>query len=179
VHLEVEPDLDDWKVWALSSGIDTRIVSFLNYRPGLLFAFDANSSEQAFASPRTWEYASKLLQSGLAGEELRVALAGTVGEGPCMELWAFLEQLRELPSVDEILAGQDLVPDNPSVLYALCGTLAQRAGVHLDRVLAYALALPAEFSVLLVKDTHRLHGERVFASPGWSAWSAAYEDVLL
>jgi MoxR-like ATPase len=40
VHLDFEPDLDDWLAWAEAEGIDARVRAFLRFRPRLLHAFE-------------------------------------------------------------------------------------------------------------------------------------------
>jgi hypothetical protein len=179
LHLDVQPTLDDWKAWAFSNSIQAELISFLSFRPGLLFSFDPNSTEPAFATPRSWEYASHVLASELGEEETRLALVGVLGEGPALEFWAFLELARDLPTVEAIFSGEDIVPENLSVLYALCGTIAQRAHENVDRVLEYSLKLPAEFAVLLVQDVLRAKGPILFASKNWSAWTERFKDVTL
>ena len=36
VHLELEPDVDDWRTWAIATGLDPLVVSFIGFRPALL-----------------------------------------------------------------------------------------------------------------------------------------------
>jgi hypothetical protein len=179
LHLDIEPNLEDWKTWAIKNGIEPMIIGFLNYRPGLLFTFDSISSDHAFATPRSWEYASSILSSKLDDELLRLALAGVIGEGPATEFWAFLELSKKLPSVDEILGGRDIVPENPSILYAVCGSLASKAKENIDRVLEYSLKLPDEFAVLLIKDIHRGNGVNLFSSSVWPEWAGKFKEVIL
>jgi len=179
LHLDLEPNLDDWKKWAVESGIHPSVIGFLNFRPGLLSTFGADFAAQAFATPRTWEYASILLGSGLTDEELRLSLGGVVGYETAAEFWAFLELSRTIPSVDEILAGKDIVPENPSVLYALCGALAGRAYENPARVLDYSLKLPAEFAVLLIKDIHNHNHCDLFSSPSWQRWAEVFGEMVL
>jgi hypothetical protein len=179
LHLEIEPNLEDWKAWAMGAGIDSMIIGFLNFRPGLLSTFGADLSAQAFATPRTWEYASTLLSLELKDDELRTAIAGVIGDETAAEFWAFRELAKKLPSVDTILDGEDIVPDNPSVLYALCGALAGRARENIGRVLQYSLKLPAEFAVLLIKDIHKNNSCDLFSAPEWPEWSNTFEDLVL
>jgi hypothetical protein len=179
LHLDIEPHIEDWKEWALHNGIDPVIIGFLNFRPGLLSTFGADFSAQAFATPRTWEYASNLLAFNLEEVELRLALGGVIGQETAAEFWAFRELSKTLPSVDEILGGKDIVPENPSILYALCGSLAGRAHENITRVLRYSLLLPAEFAVLLIKDIHKNNHCDIFSSPAWQEWSETYNEIVL
>jgi hypothetical protein len=115
----------------------------------------------------------------LVEDELRMALAGVIGQETAAEFWAFRELAKQLPSVEDILAGEDIVPENPSILYALCSSLAGKARGNIDRILQYSLHLPAEFSVLLIKDIHKQNHCDIFSSPNWQEWTQCFKDVVL
>ena len=51
-HYELEPTLDDWVQWAYQHNIDPDVISFIQYRPNLLSAF--NADDYAFPTPRAW-----------------------------------------------------------------------------------------------------------------------------
>jgi len=153
VHIEVQADLDDWRRWALGNGIRPEIIAFLAFRPELLHAFDPDS--KAFPSPRSWAFASDILNAGPDAALEYGLLAGAVGEGPATELMGFLKVFRSLPSPDAILLSPDTahVPDDPATLYALSGALARKARPeNFTALSAYAQRLPDQFSVLLIKD---------------------------
>src|SRR6476646_5413120 len=79
VHLEFEVDVQGWSEWAVQSGIRPEVIAFLRFRPELLSAFyrDAN----AFPSPRSWEFASRILDSGPDESIEHELFAGAVGTG--------------------------------------------------------------------------------------------------
>jgi len=52
VHLEMEVDFEDWKLWAYREKIDSAIIGFLNFDKSKLFAFDPNKNEKSFPTPR-------------------------------------------------------------------------------------------------------------------------------
>ncbi|MBI1207232.1 MAG: MoxR family ATPase [Azospirillum sp.] len=179
VHLPVEVDLDDWCRWALAAGVRTEIIAFLRFRPALLHAFDPQ--QKAFPTPRSWQFVSDLLAVGPHnGIELDL-LTGTVGEAAACELIGFLRVFRRMPSPDAVLMNPSgsPVPTDPATLYALAGALARKASdTNIDRVVTFADRLPAEFSVLLVRDAIArepgLQQSRAFIG-----WSAAHADVLI
>jgi hypothetical protein len=181
VHLTVEPDVNDWVQWALGEGLAIEVIAFVRFRPSLLNAFDPGRNEKAFPTPRSWHVASRLLQSK-PSEPIRYDLfAGTVGEGAAAEFLGFLRVYETLPNPDSILmnpASAD-VPTDPAVLYALTGALARKASDQTaDNLMAYADRLPAEFSVLLVKDSLR-HNPAFVNTRGYVAWATNHQDVLL
>lgn len=63
VHLEVEPDFDNFKAYALAHGLHEQIIAFLSYRSALLHRMDPQQS--AWPSPRSWAMASRLHGVGL------------------------------------------------------------------------------------------------------------------
>jgi len=151
----LEANLDDWTEWALPSGIDVRVVAFLRYRPNLLSDFDgAKWNGEAFASPRSWEQASRIIATGTSGHVRATMLQGVVGQGPAVEFEGFLRVYEDLPSLDGILldpSGSPL-PDSPSGKYAVCAGIASKATEkNVGRALTYLARLPKEFEVFAVR----------------------------
>lgn len=120
LHLTVEADLASWKEYALTSGVEEQVISFLTFRPNLLHNFNKNAI--AWPSPRSWEFASDLLKIGLPVD-------GAVGEGAAAEFKSFVKLYTKLPDVDKILAGDKNVkaPKEPSLCYAITGALVSRS----------------------------------------------------
>jgi hypothetical protein len=120
LHLTLRPDLNSWKDYAIDSELSEKIISFLNFRPDLLHSFNKNAI--AWPSPRTWDFASRLLRAGLG-----IALA--VGEGAAAEFYSFAMLYDTLPDVSRILSGEMniSVPKEPSLMFAVIGALASRA----------------------------------------------------
>ncbi len=62
IHLTLDPCVDEWRKWALSSGkILPEIINYLKYRPENLFVFDPKATVNT--TPRSWEYASRILSN--------------------------------------------------------------------------------------------------------------------
>jgi hypothetical protein len=119
IHFNVESDLSSWKEYAIGGGVNEQIVSFLNFRPQLLFSFNKNAT--AWPSPRSWDFANTLLDIGLDVD-------AAVGEGAAAEFYAYQSIYSRLPDVDAILNGEKIdVPKEPSLMYAVCGSLVSRA----------------------------------------------------
>lgn len=125
LHFNVESDLGSFKEFALTNGINEQIISFLNFRPQLLFSF--NKSATAWPSNRSWEMASTLLDIGLE-------IDAAVGEGAAAEFYAYQSIYSKLPDVDAIRKGDESVPvpHEPSLMYAVCGALVSRSNSAQD-----------------------------------------------
>ena len=119
IHFHIDSSLDSWKEYAIGAGINEKILAFLNFRPQLLYNFEKNQS--AWPSPRSWEFANTLLNIDLSIES-------AVGSGAASEFYAYQTIYTELPNVDLIFDGEDIpVPHEPSLIYAVCGALINRA----------------------------------------------------
>lgn len=119
IHFNVEPDLASWKEFAIQQGMNEQIISFLNYRPQLLFHFNKNAT--AWPSPRSWEFANSLLDVGLT-------IDSAVGEGTASEFYSYQTVYSRLPDIEDIMAGRKVqVPREPSLMYAICGALVSRS----------------------------------------------------
>jgi hypothetical protein len=127
-HLDMEVSVPDWQEWALEHGIAPEVRAFINFRPDKLHSFRPDSGDRAFASPRSWEKMSKILGAGLPDALLPEAAKGCVGTGPAAEFMGFMRTYRDLPNIDDVLANPSTasVPQEPSVVYALCGAMAER-----------------------------------------------------
>jgi len=180
LHLNFEADLEDWVEWALDKEIMTEIIAFLRFRPELLINFDPTRNEKAFPTPRSWEFTSNILSAN--GSDIEYDLvAGIVGEGAATELMGFLKIIRNLPDIDMILMSpaKAAVPDNPAVLYAICGALAKKATEqNMSRVVKYGNRLPAEFSVLLIRDCIKKN-EDLTKTRAFIEWASVHSNVLL
>ncbi len=119
IHFHIDTNLDSWKEYAIAQGVDEKILSFLNFRPQLLYHFEKNQT--AWPSPRSWGFADTLLSIDLNIES-------AVGSGAASEFYAYQTIYKELPNVDAIFRGEDIrVPHEPSLMYAVCGAMINRA----------------------------------------------------
>ena len=147
IHLEMEPHYPDWHNWAVVNGIIEQVLAFMKYRPEALDEFTFIGAKKddggeyinrlknanAFATPRSWEFASDLLKVAfVAGRKIRDCfgiLAGTIGEGMATELITYCDIYQDLPDIDKLLKDpKSYVPmKEPHKLYALCTGMTTRA----------------------------------------------------
>ncbi len=96
---------------------------------------DAASRGRAFPTPRTWDYAARLLAmaraTGVGDEAVRLVVAGSVGAASAHEFLVWVDA-QELPDPEDVLA-------NPSAAI-FRGMRADRVFVALQSVLAAVLA---------------------------------------
>ncbi|MBI2120712.1 MAG: AAA family ATPase [Parcubacteria group bacterium] len=180
-HIDFGVDVDDWREWAIKNDVKSEVVEFITFRPDLLFQFDPKRYENAFPTPRSWEFVSNILKSknGLSEEIVHKVIEGTVGAGAAAEFKGYMAIRETLPAVDDILGGKDFVPGQTDVACAFVTALVIRANSRqYDRVLEYSEKLPAEVSVLLGKLLVLKDKEGVLSCSAWAAWSKKHYALI-
>jgi len=178
VHLEFEVDVQEWTEWAIGAGIRPEVIAFLRFRRELLSAFDRDAN--AFPSPRSWEFVSRILSARPDRSIEHELYAGAVGAGAATEFSAFLKTFRELPNIDAILLNplKEPVPENAAAQYAVASALAHCAtDTNFDRICTYLGRMPTEFSVLCVRDAS-LREPDIRHTPGYTKWAIENHHVL-
>jgi hypothetical protein len=175
LHLDLEPNAEDWQAWAVSAGIAPEVRSFLHFRPALLAQFDPTTNPRSFPTPRSWQFVSDVLPK-TSPELLHPVIAGCVGDGAAAEFLGFLRLYRELPDLDQVLVTPAAapVPREPAVLYALVGALVEKcraAKAPLANFVAYAMRLPDEFALLALRDALEVQ-PKLAALPAVQRWIA-------
>lgn len=192
-HLNYEVNNDDWCDWALRNNIAVEVLGFIRFRPMLLNEFEQRNASkeekervqrlkdaQAFATPRSWEFLSKVVQQKPSSDVEYELYTGVVGEGAAAEFMGYLKYYRDLPNLDALLMnpGAAKVPEEPATLYALATGLATKATQdNMERVVKYALRMPAEFQVLLMKDAI-IRDSELTQTKSFNDWAIKNADVM-
>ncbi|MCW7754351.1 MoxR family ATPase [Desulfobotulus sp. H1] len=181
-HIDFEVRLEDWISWALQEGMAPEVIAFLRFRPRLIHDFDPARNDKAFPTPRSWSFVSKILEVAEDDGLLKELIAGTVGPGAAAEFMGFLSACRELPTAEILLAdpaGWRLPSDDPALLYALCELLASHASPEsFGAITQIAADMPAEFSVLLIRDAVRKDASLV-ETPEFLDWAENHAEILV
>ena len=145
VHLELEVHVDDWCEWAITEAIkgggdiQTEVAAFIRSFPQHLHGTGEVAArtkkgasegmpEQAFPTPRSWEFVSDILKQAPIPSDIEFDLvAGTIGKGSATEFRAFLNMYRDAPSTDRILSDPKgaPIPKKPDIRYAVALGLAR------------------------------------------------------
>lgn len=173
VHLEMIADHRDFVEYAIGAGIDHRILGFLEFQPSKLHSFKPDHDDKTFACPRTWEFASRLI-NGKSTKEINLpVLAGTISQGVAVEFNTFIQEYDKLPGYASIIADPNNtpIPNDPSTKYALVTMLLEKFDSEqlqdLDPVIKYVKKLPSEFQVIYFRQLAQRHPnirrEKVYA----------------
>ena len=176
--IELTPKAEDWIEWAIDNDMPAELIGFINFRPNLLNDGEATADIVNHACPRTIAAAGRLLQAGLNSMEV---LQGALGEGAAAELVGFLKVYKQLPDIDAILTNpnETPIPSDPAALYAVVAALTNKTTKELaDKIITYGNRLPAEFSILLVRDMIRTE-PKVQNTKAFINWASKHQDVLL
>ena len=105
VHLELRVDFDSWNEWAVLNKIHKDVVGYLNFAKNDLSDFDPKSPNRSFATPRSWEFVSQLMDDDAHDSELVDLVAGTIGEGLAIKYMAHRKVAAKMPEPADILSG--------------------------------------------------------------------------
>ena len=181
MHMEVEVSFESWRQWAVSAGINEKVIGFLSFRQNYLMGFDAGSESLAFPTPRTWEMVSDILNHISDDiEEMYPLIAGLVGTGVAIELRTWENVYKDLPSIEDIFDGKTpKLPKSTDALYALISSMTAYARAHKDEVdrignsIRYADRMPADFGAVLMRDYMYLdedYKSRLMLIPEFRRW---------
>jgi hypothetical protein len=190
VHLDLEPDFEDWSKWAVKASIRPEIIAFLRFKPTLLHDPDATSDVKAWPTPRSWEMASSVLTGFAARQnsgfltgtsEIEAQLLeGTIGQAATIELIAFLRLFRQLPSIPEILLNPESapVPDEPSARIAIATALGRVLTDHsIANGMRYLDRMATELRVLAMRDA-AARNRAITHTPEFVRFGVEHAEVL-
>lgn len=181
LHIEVEGSFSSWRKWAVSSGINSKVLGFLSFRQNYLMGFDSSSEDLAFATPRSWEMVSNLLNTVSDDvDKMYSLIAGLVGTGVAVEFRSWAKVYNQLPDIEEIFSGKmPSLPKSADALYALTASMTAYAREHKNDMpkiansIRYADRMPPDFSTVLMKDYMYLEKnfkEKLLTVPEFSRW---------
>ncbi|WP_417689389.1 ATP-binding protein [Pseudidiomarina sp.] len=201
-HLSLEPDVEQWCLWAQQQDLHPIVLGFLKFAPEHFFNMEGNT-EQGWPSPRSWERVARVIaqaeQDGLNAQQRRIMVNGLVGAGAAAAFFAYYETAEALPDVRAMLKGETpvRVPKASDALYAFCAAItyhlwrcnkndyAQRLSV----LFSISAKLSSDFATMLMLDVlrdpaastngngERLHERRaelVFSHPDYAEWTAQH-----
>lgn len=160
LHFNIEAKFKSWKSWAIRNDIHPMVVGFLNFKNDALNKFDPDREDLAFATPRSWEMVSNLLNN-ISDDvnEVYPLIRGLIGTGVASEFRTFANLYHRIPDIKEIFEGGIYdIPDDPSVIYALCSAMVSYVKNNQDDLrgiansIDYMRHMPRDFAIMLIQD---------------------------
>lgn len=181
LHIEIEGSFQSWKKWAIRNGINDKVIGFLSFRQNYLMGFDSSLDDLAFATPRSWEMVSNLLNHVSDDvEKMYSFVAGLVGTGVAVEFRTWAKVYKQLPEITDIFAGKmPPLPSGTDAMYALVSAMTAYAREHKDNLaqiensVSYAERMPPDFATVLMKDymyIEKGYKETLLRIPAFSKW---------
>jgi len=181
VHIDFDVNVDDWREWAVLNEIHSDVVEFISFRPDLLFQFDPKRNENAFPTPRSWEFASRQFKNErkFSQEIMNQIIDGTVGVAAATEFRAYIKMREKLPAIDSILSGENFVPMQIDVACAIAAALVMRAKPEqYNRLIEYLNFLPVEVAYLLAQLLILKDKNAVIKCPLWKGWAGKHASLI-
>lgn len=96
LHFSIHASIESFRAYGILNGINPMVLAFLSMRPELLHK---PNSDHAWPSPRSWEFASQLMNADLD-------IDAAVGTAAAVEFEAFMEIQSSLPDISAIVNGE-------------------------------------------------------------------------
>lgn len=154
INFQVYTNLDCFMKYALTQNIDYRIAAFLEFKPDYVHHFKPDHDDLTFAAPRTWMFLDKLIRGEPVTDSDLPLVAGCISSGVGAEFIAFCKIFDQVPKLADILADplKARCPesdDNPSLVYAVAGSMAQHANKdNIDKLVPYIERMLMEYQVI-------------------------------
>lgn len=180
VHLDFDVSVDDWNHWAMDNEIHLDVRAFIRFRPSLLHSFDPATNPRAFPTPRSWAFVNDIYKNNLSADDEFELIKGTVGEGAAAEFSGFVRQIKDLPTVDQVLLDPDgtKLPANPGAQYAMVTALDSKATTgNIARIMKYVERMPVEFQTVFVRSAIR-RDPKLTGTKSYVDWGLRNANIL-
>lgn len=109
-HINMDVNFEDWSIWATENKVHQDVIGYLTYSKADLFDFDPKQSSQSFATPRSWNFVSEILNTEgfdtASDFEQKAEIAGAIGEGMAIKFCEHRKIASKLPNPEDVLTGK-------------------------------------------------------------------------
>ena len=165
-HLQLTVDPALWQEWAAQTGIDHRIIAYVNSKPDDLYRFDPEHNDSTFACPRTWEFTSRII-GGIDSKQLHEylpLLAGTISESVARSFVMFTKIYTNMPDIQEILSRPAMarLDNDPAFRFGVSHMIAAYTKKdNVSTLMTYIERLPIEFQTITLQNIMRRNVEMI------------------
>lgn len=169
IHLNMEVNFDDWRDnFAIPQKIDERIIAYLSMYPNYLMDFDPERDSQTFACPRTWHFASKLIEAsgGSVTDKIIPLLGGAVTMEQANSFVQFCKVYKDLITVDDIKKNPSIEPPkDAATLWAILIHIINRVDKdNFHNCLKFVDKMPPTFKIVYLRSLKRTNSS-LFLDP--------------
>ena len=185
VILEMQPDFNQWRNWAIKSEINDKVLGFMSSTSGQHLYSDPNDEYGNFPTPRGWTMVSRLMKNNI---NTREAIEGAIGKGAANWFIQYCKEVEVMPDIDKLLEGTASYQDGPnklSITYAVVSNLLFRTVKNpnlIDKGAKIMLDIRPEISALyfggLLAQTNQKFVMSVMKSENSKAWLTKHRSLL-
>jgi hypothetical protein len=127
VILELHPDFNQWRSWAIKNSINDKVLGFMSSTSGQHLYSDPQDEYGNFPTPRGWTMVSRLMANNMLERE---AIEGAIGKGAANWFLQYCKEVEIMPNIDDLLDGKASYKDGAnklSVTYAVVSNILFRA----------------------------------------------------
>lgn len=158
-HMELVVDVNEFIEYAQKASWHHYITDHISFKPGNLYTFMPDHTDNTYACPRTWEFVDRLIKiRGLKDELILPTLASVISEGVAREFITYCEIYESLPKREQLINSPEtiVIPQEKSILYALTGTISHNATKdNFSQLYKAVKRLPVEFQAVTMRETIR------------------------
>lgn len=183
MFITVNEDLDAFISYGIENNFHPLVLAWVKNDPTYLLHFEQEqflAGDPAFCSPRANERLSKILhqrdRKGMSDEIFRSFVCGTIGNAVGVKFCGWVKIANDLPDCDAIARGDktQVVPRDPSVVYATIFSLLQRASKQtLGNILDYISQLKPEWHQMFISSFTKVKPDLV-ATSAWGSFLAKH-----
>lgn len=167
MHIEVEIDIESWIKWAKDNNINEIVIKFINDNQKCLMLDNQYNDNLAYATPRTWEMVSKIINNTkLLSYNIEPLIAGLVGQDIALEFMRYVVVNGDIPSVVDIFDGkgnyEELTEAQNEVLKNVIINYAKLEKDSIDKIInsvRFILKMPYDYSLFILKNYCNLSDE--------------------
>lgn len=162
VHLNMDVNFEDWRDnFALPQKIDERIIAYLSMYPNHLMVFDPERDDQTFPCPRTWEFASKIIQAngGEINDSLIPLLGGVITDEQASALVQFCKVYKDLITIEDLKKDPEIdPPKDMATLWAILIHIVNRVDKDSFKVcLKFIEKMPVTFKIVFLRSLKKVN----------------------
>ena len=162
MHFTIVPDFQSWRRWAINHDISPYVLGYLAFDRSKL-CVTPESSDLAYPTPRSWEFASRILNvMQCPPRKAHILLSACLGSGTSVEFIHWSSVCENIPDPERILSGAEPNPPkySPDVLSAVISSLSTAlyerrktlSDTSIRNACRYALHFPPDYQALFFTD---------------------------
>lgn len=167
MHIEVDIDIDSWIKWAKENKLNKIVIRFIEDNKKCLMVDNQYNEKLAYATPRTWEMVSKILNNiKCSNHSIESLIAGLVGQDIALEFMRYLLVNGEIPKINDIFNGnaeyKELTEMQNEVLKNAIINYAEVENDNIDKIVnsvKFILNMPYDYALFILKHYCKLSEE--------------------